>query len=68
MDVQYRDKKLTPEERVKTIEEIDKLISQYAASIPIYHEEKMKSKEGNVPIKPHHYWKPSIPPESSLSW
>lgn len=52
MDVQYRDKKLTPEERVKTIEEIDKLISQYAASIPIYHEEKMKSKEGNVPIKP----------------
>ena len=52
MDVQYRDKKLTPEERVKTIEGIDKLISQYAASIPIYHEEKMKAKEGNVPIKP----------------
>ena len=51
MEVKYRYKDLTPQERTRTIAEIDRLILQYADAIPIYHREKIEAKTGNVPIK-----------------
>ena len=51
MEVKFRDKDLTLQERIKTIAEIDKLIQQYAESIPVYHSAKIDARTGNVPIK-----------------
>lgn len=51
MDVKYRNNELTLQERMRTIEEMDRLISQYADSIPAYHEMKLEARKGNVPIK-----------------
>lgn len=52
MEVRYIDKELTPQERIRTIAEIDKLVQQYAESIPVYHQAKVDARTGNVPIKP----------------
>lgn len=52
MEVRFRDKDLTLQERARTIAEIDKLILQYADAIPVYHMEKEDARVGNVPIKP----------------
>ena len=52
MEVKYRDKDLTPRERIRIIAEIDKLVQQYAESIPVYHQAKVDARTGNVPIKP----------------
>ena len=42
MEVRYIDKELTPQDRIRTIAEIDKLVQQYAESIPVYHQAKVQ--------------------------
>lgn len=51
MEVKYRNKELSQQERIRTIAEIDKQIHQYAEAITVYHREKIDAQAGNVPIK-----------------
>lgn len=52
MEINFRNRDLSPQERISTIAEIDKLVQQYAESIPVYHQAKVVARSGNVPSKP----------------
>ena len=52
MEINFRNRDLSPQERISTIAKIDKLVQQYAESIPVYHQAKVDARSGNVPIKP----------------
>ena len=51
MEVKYREEEVTPRERAEVIAKFDEMIAIYSNASSVYHEEKLKDREGKVPIK-----------------